>query len=159
MKTLNPWPLLLIVLIAVTLASVACANFEAKTPQNFVHLEDDRSQYDYRATSADGIVLAVREIENEPQGELEFWSDAIENSLSNQAGYSLLNKEGVKTAQGHPGIRLQLGLDNSGKPHEYTVAVFVTDDHVFLVEVGGEKSLLEQNAATIDGWLSAFEIQ
>ena len=136
-----------------------CANFEAKTPQNFVHLDEgDRSQFAYRATSADGIVLAVREIENDPKGELDFWSEAIENSLRNQAGYALLNKEELKTNQGYEGVQLRLGLDNAGKPHEYNVAIFVTDDHVFLVQAGGEQSLLEQNAEAIDGWVNGFEI-
>ena len=155
MKTLKPWSLLL---IALTLAAMGCANFEAKTPTNFVRLEQDKSQYDYRATSADGIVLAVREIENEPQGELVFWTEAIENSLRNRGGYALLDRSEITTAQGHSGVRLRLGLDNNDKPHEYTVAIFVTEDHVFLVQAGGEQSLLEKNADTIDGWVGGFEI-
>jgi hypothetical protein len=155
MKTLKPWSVLL---TALALLAVGCANFEAKTPQNFVVLEEDRSQYDYRATSAKGIVLAVREIANDPKGELDFWSEAIENSLLNNGGYALLKKDEVTTRQGHKGVRLRLGLDNNDKPHEYTVAVFVTDDHVFLVQVGGEKTLLEKNAETIDGWVNGFEI-
>lgn len=121
-------------------------------------LDEEKSQYDYRATSANGLVLAVREIANDPKGELDFWSEAVENTLRYNGGYALLKKDEITTRQGHKGVRLRLGLDNNDKPHEYTVAVFVTDDHVFLVQVGGEKTLLEKNAKTIDAWVNGFVI-
>src|ERR1044071_1392761 len=57
------------------------------TPTNFVVLEDDEA-YTWRAVSADGIVLGVREIDNEPQGSLRFWVQAIRNKLRVLGGYA-----------------------------------------------------------------------
>ncbi|MBK8695820.1 MAG: hypothetical protein IPN17_27040 [Deltaproteobacteria bacterium] len=68
MTTLRRLPLLL----ALSLLAPACASFHVNTPNGFAELEDD-SRYDYRATNADGVVIAVRVMRNEPEASLEFW--------------------------------------------------------------------------------------
>src|SRR5512134_1102897 len=65
--------------VLVGFLSAACGpSFQAGTPPGFVELEN-QTQYDYRATNADGLVIAVREIDHEPKGEIGFWTKAIEN--------------------------------------------------------------------------------
>jgi hypothetical protein len=138
----------------VAVSAFACTPTFA-TPKGFVDL-DEHGTYDQRATTADGMVLAGREIENDPEGDLAFWSHAIENQMRMRGGYALLEKKKVKTASGHEGEELRFGHDQGNKPHLYTIAVFVTkggfwkDGTIYIVEAGGPKELVEKNAASID---------
>jgi hypothetical protein len=143
-------------LIATLLAfgAFACTPTFA-TPKGFVDL-DESGTYDQRATTADGLVLAGREIENDPEGDLAFWSHAVENQMRLRGGYALLEKRKVKTAKGVEGEELRFGHDEGNKPHLYYVALFVTqgslwkDGTIYLIEVGGPKELVERNGASID---------
>jgi hypothetical protein len=136
------------------LGAFACTPTFA-TPKGFVDL-DQGGTYDQRATTADGLVLAGREIENDPEGDLAFWSHAIENQMRLRGGYALLDKQKVKTRNGHEGEILRFGHDEGNEPHLYYVALFVTpgtfweDGTIYLVEAGGPRALVEKNAASID---------
>lgn len=130
-------------------------HFEAVTPQGFVELEDQEA-YDYRATTADGLVIAVREIEHDPKGEMAFWTRAIENRMRQRGAYALLGAKDVKTASGLDGKQLRFGHDESGKPHLYYVTVFLTEDYIFLLEAGGTKELMEKQSAELDAAVAGF---
>ena len=143
-----------LVALFVALGAFACTPTFA-TPRGFVDL-DESGTYDQRATTADGLVLAGREIPNDPEGDLAFWSHAIENQMRMRGGYALLEKRAVKTEKGHSGTELRFGHDEGNRPHLYTVAIFVTkgnllhDGTIYVVEAGGPKELVEKNAASID---------
>jgi hypothetical protein len=138
------------------LALAGCGHsFEATTPPGFVELEDQEA-YDYRATNADGLVLAVREIDHEPKGQMAFWTRAIENRMRQRGGYALLGTRDVKSKNGLDGKQLRFGHDESGTPHLYYVTVFVTDKHIFVLEAGGTKELMEKNAADVDAAVANF---
>jgi hypothetical protein len=143
-------------------ASVACGpSFQTATPPGFVELdrEDDDPTYDYRATTADGLVVAVREIDHEPKGELSFWVRAIENEMRNRGGYALLDSKGVQTVQGLSGQQLRFGHDEGKEPHLYLLTVFVTDDYIYLLEAGGTKQLVEANQRQIDSAIQSFRVE
>jgi hypothetical protein len=139
------------------LLGTACTNFTAVTPRGFVEL-DDQELYDYRATSADGLVVAVRELDNEPRGELEFWARAIENQLRERGGYALLEARAVKSKDGIPGKQLRFGHDEGKTPHLYYLAVFVTPKTIQLVEIGGTKELMQKNATETDWVVANFSV-
>jgi hypothetical protein len=136
------------------LGAFACTPTFA-TPKGFVEL-DEHGTYDQRATTPDGLVLAGREIENDPEGDLDFWSRAVENQMRLRGGYALLGRRKVKTTSGHEGEELRFGHDEGNKPHLYTVALFVTqgtilkDGTIYLIEAGGPRELVEKNKASID---------
>jgi hypothetical protein len=140
-------------------------SFAIETPAGFVELEQEYSSYDYRATSADGLVLAVREIDHDPKGELSFWVKAIENRMRERGGYALLESAPTKSADGVAGMQLRFGLDvdsspeggGVGKPHLYYVAVFVTDARIFVIEAGGTKELMTAQAQAIEAALRSFK--
>jgi hypothetical protein len=139
-------------------AQLACGpGFHAKTPAGFVELEDQK-QYDYRAVSADGLVLAVREIEHEPRGELTFWARAIENQLRLRSGYALLAASDLRTQQGLRGRRLRFGHDKGREPHIYEVAVVTTESRIFVIEAGGTRALMERHARDIEQAMTAFQV-
>ena len=141
-----------------SLGAFACTPTFA-TPKGFVDLHESGG-YDQRATTADGLVLAGREIDNDPEGDLAFWSHAIENQMRLRGGYALLEKRPVKTTDGHEGMELRFGHDEGNRPHLYTVALYVTkgnlwrDGTIYLIEAGGPKELVEKNRATIDWAIS-----
>jgi hypothetical protein len=135
---------------------IACGpSFTAATPPGFVELEDQHT-YDYRATTADGLVIGVREIDHEPKGEMEFWTRAIQNQMRQKGGYALLGTRDVKNASGLDGKQLRFGHDEQSAPHLYYVTIFVTGKHIFLLEAGGTKALMEQHAEQLDWAIKNF---
>lgn len=151
---------------ALNLVSGCGPSFSISTPPGFVELEQGYSSFDYRATSADGVVIAVRELEHEPEGELSFWIKAIENRMRERGGYALLESKPTKSADGVSGVLLKFGLDvqpgaegapsAGGKPHSYQLAVFVTPDKIFLVEAGGTQELVTAQQTNVDAALRSF---
>ena len=143
-----------IFLVAVGMA--ACGpSFTQPTPPGFVELEDQEA-YDYRATTADGLVISVREIDHEPTGEMSFWTKAIENHMRQRGGYALLGSHPVKNAEGLDGVQLRFGHDEQSTPHLYYVTVFVTEDYIYLLEAGGTKDLMTRQAEHIDWAVKSF---
>jgi len=136
------------------LGAFACTPTFA-TPKGFVEL-DESGTYDQRATTPDGLVLAGREIDNDPEGDLAFWSRAVENQMRMRGGYALLEKHKVKTVSGYEGEELRFGHDEGIEPHVYRVALFVThgnlwrDGTIYLIEAGGPRELVEKNTQAID---------
>jgi hypothetical protein len=138
---------------------VGCGpSFEASTPSGFVELEErSYSKYDYRATTAEGVVIGVREIDNDVEGEREFWLTAIRNKMRERGGYALIKEVEVKSADGVAGTQLRFGHDDgNNKPHLYYLTVFVTPETLWLLEAGGTKELMEKEAARVQQAVSAF---
>jgi hypothetical protein len=142
--------------LALTALSGACASFRATTPGGFVELPDQEPSFDYRATTHDGVVLAVRALDNEPRGDESFWSQAIELRLRQQGGYALLESRPVTCASGLAGRQLRFGHDEGTRPHLYYLTLFVTKRRIFLVEAGGAKDPFQREAAKIDAFVTSF---
>lgn len=146
--------------LLVLFAAVAAGcgpNFVPETPSGFVELDNDDDHYDYRATTAEGVVIAVREIDNDAKGEQEFWLTAIKNQMRERGGYRLIEEVTVKSADGVPGTQLRFGHDDgNNKPHLYYLTVFVTETTIWLVEAGGTKELMTSQAPQVAQAISAF---
>jgi hypothetical protein len=135
---------------AAAFALAGCGRpFVAATPPGFVDLGDRYGSHEYRATTADGVVIGVRAYDNDPKGELAFWSRAVERKMRELAGYALLEKKDVATASGLKGVEMRFGHDEGKDPYVYHLALFVTDNRVFLVEAGGPKSEVTKQEAQI----------
>ncbi|MBK8695527.1 MAG: hypothetical protein IPN17_25445 [Deltaproteobacteria bacterium] len=111
MTTLRRLPLLL----ALSLLALTCASFHVNTPNGFAELEDD-SRYDYRATNADGVVIAVRVMRNEPEASLEFWGRVVDERLRRQGYTPQGNPEPVRSANGVAGVMFRYGATVGGRP-------------------------------------------
>lgn len=158
--------LIRLALALLALSSVACSSthFEMFTAKDFVVL-DESYPYDFRATTPDGLVLAVREFENDKErGDVAFWVRAIENELRHDKGYALLDKKEVKTKKGLVGTQTYFGLDREDEAHVYLVTVFVTErgtiggrkSRVYIVEAGGTEALVKQHQKQIDWSVAEF---
>lgn len=141
----------LIASLAAAATPVGCGGpFVPATPPGFVDLGDRYGDDEYRATTAEGLVLGIRAFENEPEGDLAFWSRVVEKRLREGGGYALLGKVDVKSRNGLPGVQLRFGHDEGKEAHLYYLTVFVNEDHVFLHEAGGRKELVERHQQQID---------
>lgn len=131
--------MLLAALFTSAALNVACGGPSASvaTPPGFGVLKDQK-EYVYRATSAEGVVLAVRAEKNEPQGNLDFWADALDRTLR-RAGYVAEGNPGsVRSGDGLSGRVHKYTRDQGGRAQRFWIAVFVTEGRVWVVEAGGD---------------------
>ena len=129
----------------VLMTAAGCSKpFSAATPPGFVDLEDRYEENEYRATTADGVVLGIRSFENDPKGDMDFWSRAVENRMRQIGGYALLETKEVVSRDGMAGKQMRFGHDEEKKPHLYVLSLFVTEKYVYLLEAGGEKAETEK---------------
>lgn len=139
------------------LALAGCGRpFTPATPPGFVDLGDNYPDGEYRATTADGAVIGVRAYDNEPRGELAFWTRALENRMRESGGYALLEKRTVSNRGGLTGTQLRFGHDEGKVPHLYWVTLFVTDKKLFVLEAGGVKAEVERQEAQIEWSIKNF---
>lgn len=146
----------IVALAASLVAFASCRPFVPATPPGFVELEDRYSWNEYRATTADGVVIGIRAFDNEPKGELAFWVRAIENRMRDAGGYALLEKKDVKNRGGLTGTELRFGHDEGDEPYLYRVSIFVDEKRVYLVEAGGSKAQMERQVEQIDWAIKNF---
>lgn len=150
---------LAVLLAAVTLVlgSVSCTRgFTINTPGGFAELED-QDDFAYRATSAEGVVIAVRREDNRPYGDLGFWSGAVDSHLRRQ-GYVARHVADVKSADGVAGRQVRYGRSQGGRDHAFWATVFVTDDLVIIVEAGGDQSYFEQREQELGAAIASLRI-
>lgn len=133
-------------------AQAACASL-TQTPPGFVELED--AGWDYRATSAEGVVITVRHLAHEPEGELSFWTRSVEQEMAARGGYALVDERPVQTSAGAPGALLRFRHQAADTPHLYFVALFIDEDtfgsdDLFVVEAGGtEEAVVDAEGAIL----------
>lgn len=137
-------------LMAFALASSACTPASRLSPPaGFAELEGEKS-YDYRATSARGIVVAVRTQPNSMHGNVDFWADAIDLRLRRE-GYAPEAPKAVETTSGLAGKQLRYTReDEDRRTYCYWLTVFATNDRVYLVEAGGDKENFEPAKAAVE---------
>lgn len=125
-------------------------------PPNFLASDDDQEGYEQRATSAEGVVIATREIDNEHEGTLAFWVQAIKQRMQQTRGYALTGESDVRIASGQTGKQLRFGHDETGGPYVYWLNVFVENDHVFIVEAGGKQDLFTAAQSQVEHAISTY---
>ena len=148
----------LVTLAAALFALSGCGHpFRPATPAGFVDLGERYPDGEYRATTADGVVIGIRAFDNDPRGELAFWARALENRMRETGGYALLKKSAVTSRDGLVGTELDFGHDEGRTPHLYRIALFVTDKKIFVLEAGGAKVEMDRQAAQIDWAFKNFQ--
>jgi hypothetical protein len=148
-----------LVFAAIAFACGCGPSFKATTPPSFVEIEDKHDDYDYRATTANGLVIGVREIEHDPKGEPTFWLQAIKNRMRDHGGYALTETVEVTSADGVKGTQLRFGHDeDEGEPYLYYITLFVTPKKLLVVEVGGSKEQLKGQAQEIERAQSSLQV-
>jgi hypothetical protein len=143
-------------LVGALLALGGCARgIELATPDGFAELE--QGDYDYRATSAEGVVIAVRREPNRPKASLAFWSAAIDYELRGR-GYSAIASQDVKSAGGVPGKQIRYRTTRQGRPNVLWTTVYVTSGDVVVVEAGGDRAHFERVESELEKAIRALEL-
>lgn len=122
--------------------------FDIPTSNGFVELENQAPEYDYRATTPDGVIMSVRAIDNTgstgERGDIGFWERAITLEMRDVQGYALLDAKDVVSADGSKGRQLKFGHDEDAKPYAYWVTLYLAQSRIYIVEAGGKKDLVER---------------
>src|SRR5258705_8431477 len=134
--------------------------FDVKTAPGFIELGQQTEQgFQYRATTPEGIVVAVRVIEHEDRGDLAFWVRTVTLQMRDIKGYALLTSSDTKSRDGTPGKRLQFGHDEDHKPYVYDLLVFRVPGRVFLIEAGGKREDLERVRPNLEWMLASVQLR
>ncbi len=156
---MNRSPSFLVALAVLALGAVACGRpFDVKTAPGFVELVD-QEQYAYRATSPEGVVTAVRVVEDEERGDLAFWTHALTLQLREGSGYALYGTADVTSKDGTKGKLLRFGRDQDGKPFTYWVAVYPAQNRLFVVEAGGAKEPFERAQKSVELAMASVRVR
>jgi hypothetical protein len=148
-----------IVLIALSsFMATACHGASFHTPSKFAKL-DDSERYEQRATSPQGVVIAVRKIKLAEPANLEFWSEAVSLRLRGGQGYALLGEKDVKAKSGQSGKLLYFGRDQNGHTFDYWVAVFPDHKRLYLVEAGGRRDRFDAAKAEVERAVASLSIK
>jgi hypothetical protein len=152
-------PLMLVIAATMALAASACGRpFDVKTAPGFVELENQH-EFDYRATTPEGVVVGVRVVEDEKRGDLAFWTQAVTLQMRDASGYALLDSADVTSGDGTKGRLLKFGHDEDDKPYVYWVSIFPAQSRLFLVEAGGQKELFERARANVESTMKSVRVR
>jgi hypothetical protein len=160
---MNPRTKTLILFVAALgSSSFACTHLDIDTTDGFAQLDDDprarrRTGYTYRATNAEGVVLAVRRERNAPRGDLRFWSGAVDAHLR-RAGYQAASAIELESQDGVSGRQIRYTVDRGGRPHVFWATVFVTPEAVVTVEVGGDAEWFERQVEAVEVAIESVEL-
>jgi hypothetical protein len=127
------------------------------TPVEFARLTE-AGGYQQRATSAHGVVIAVRKISAPRDTRLAFWSEAITQRMHAGQGYALLERRDVRAKTGEAGHLLTFGHDQNGQTFDYWVAVFARKKSVVLLEAGGRRDHFEAARPELERALASLEL-
>lgn len=123
------------------LGATACGEtVRMSTPSGFAEMHK-QDHYAYRATTASGVVVAVRNEKNEPEGDLEFWSEAVDTSVTSR-GYTRILEKQVESPKHRKGWRGVYEFGDGAAALRYAVTVYVTRDRVLVVEEAGPKAVV-----------------
>lgn len=147
--------------LALAAAAIGCGRpFDVKTAPGFVELEGQgEQQYQYRATTPEGVVVAIRVVEDESRGDIDFWTHALLLQLREVSGYALVANRDVTSLDGTKGKLLQFGHDEDNKPYEYWVAVFAAQDRLFLVEAGAPKAQFDRARPNVEWMFKSVRVK
>lgn len=153
----------IIVLVALGAAGCDGPAFDIETPPQMIELNTGTDSL-YVAMTHDNVVVRARTIrQGERRGETpsashEFWVDSIRRRMRLTGGYELLDEVDVESANGRKGTRLEFGRDQNDEPYHYQVTIFVTDDHIHLVEAGGRTDRFEAASEAVDSTLDSYVV-
>jgi hypothetical protein len=148
-------PGLLALALFISLSSVACGRpFKVQTAPGFLELEGQKDDgYDYRATTPEGVVVAVRVIDDEDRADNDFWTRTLTLKLRDEMGYALVGQADAVSADGTKGKTLKFAHDENGKPYDYWVTVFLAQGRLFLVESGAPRELMDKARPSVE-WMT-----
>ena len=149
----------MVVLAAGLAVAVGCVPSGLTTPADYVRLSSPPHPYCYKAVSAEGVSLAMRQEDNPEGGTAEFWAAAVKNQLAGARGYTPAGESAVTSADGAAGKRLDFTVNLEGRDMAYLVAVWVEGKQIVIVEAGGPKEKFEADRGKIEAALKTVRVK
>ena len=109
--------------LALLVLTVSCSRLSVAPPEGFAELKGGRS---YRAVSPEGMLYRVRSIKNEPQKDLSFWGEALENHLRKE-GYRASGESRSFESGDREGLYYEWILPAGNESYLYLTALIVTE--------------------------------
>lgn len=140
-----------ILLSSVLLAAVTgCNAYRLEPPKGFAEVDQDRSGT--RMKAGDDVGLNLRVFPNVDGGTLQFWSEDLVRKLGKR-GYVLVAQSETRSKNRVTGTRFDFSYAVPGTESEkkfYSVVLFVTDEHVFALQLAGDEDLRARHVASLD---------
>jgi hypothetical protein len=127
-----------------------CNAYRLEPPTGFARVDEDRTGT--RLKAADDVGLNLRVFPNVDGGTLQFWSEDLVNKLGRR-GYVLVGQSEARSKNRVAGTRFDFTYTTPGTESEkkfYSVVLFVTDEHVFALQLAGDEELRARHLATFD---------
>ena len=118
-------------------------------PHGYVELDSPPPPYTFQAVSPEDSRFAVRVVDNEGDGSLDFWVQAVRNQLERNRGYVFLSSGDLTTTRGLSGKELLFETSSKGAKFLYLVGIFpyssIFGDWIYIVEAGGEEATVKND--------------
>ncbi len=111
----------LLPLSALALLSSGCLSIDL--PEDFLRIHRSPSQI--KLMAADESKLWVRDFDDDDQGDLQFWSQALREDFVENRGYTLIEEGTVKDPGDREGREWLFETTTHGQPYRYLVTLFV----------------------------------
>jgi hypothetical protein len=119
----------------------------SECPEGYVPVDTARGEFQGRAISAAGVVLAIRERSNDQEATLDFWSAVVRKDLTEVQGYALRSTREIK------GGRALLFAAPLEKTTAYYVALFVTPSRITTFEIAGPQAEVEKDLPMLERFI------
>ena len=145
-------------ILCVLLVAACGRPFDVATAPGFVELQN-QNEYAYRSTTPEGVVIAMRVIDDEKRGDLAFWAQALTLQMRDVSGYALLETADVTSTDGTKGKVLKFGHDEDNKPFAYWLALFPAQGRLFIMEAGGAKDVFEKARPSVEWEMKSLTVR
>ena len=130
-----------------------------KAPDRF--LVTERGGDELKAITPEESKLWVRSFDDDDQGGLPFWRDALLEDLKKNRGYVVVSEGESKDGNGNAGKELVLESTVNGRPVRELLALFVYggmwSDTIRVVEYVAEKEQFEKEVAGVRASIATME--
>jgi hypothetical protein len=125
---------LLLILAIVTLLGTGCETIEYQKPEGFARYKSEGKEI--KAISADGVVIKVNMIRNDPYGDSGMWMESVNLYLKSN-GYKKLTSREISAGSSLKGIYTEYIYRYYGRNYIYSLTLFADGEQIYLVESGG----------------------
>ncbi len=151
--------IMLILAPALLALSAGCNAYRLEPPPGFAQVYAD--DYGAHMKANNDVGLKIRVFDNVEGGTLAFWSRDMVEKLGKR-DYHLVSQSETKTKNGVVGTRFDFSYTPVGEdepPRFYTAVLFVSDEHIVVLQLAGLATYEAQYTAEIDGILSELKVR
>jgi len=117
-------------------------------PPGYVPLEPVGAEFLGRAISSSGVVIAVRQRENRPQGTPEFWAEVVKKDLTEGRGYAARSAKELRKG------RLMVFSVPQEKATVYALFLSVDPERIVTVEMAGPQADVEKDLPLLEDYVN-----